>query len=138
MKRFVSVATSIFQLALLAGILALSLLDKKFMGVMRFLANKNRALNATLWADILPIAVSAVMYVTVCWTIVMMVRYGTKGTRRPWILLAVACFTAGTFVLFTNTTVIRAYWFISIVLVVIVILQAVKSLLCGRENSKQR
>ncbi len=128
MKRAISLIASLLQLVLLAGAVALPILEKKFMGFMRFLVNKNRVWNAAPLAAWLPYLLAGLLAAALVWGLVKLFGQKANGHKRPLALLAACCLVAAGFVLFACTAYTRAYWFISAILAVIAALQWVKCL----------
>jgi hypothetical protein len=128
MKRAVSVALSVIQAILLAGAGALVWLDKKSMGVMRYMANKNRIWSRSTWAGWAPALAAVAAAALLIWAVVMMAS-SYKKKKRTWALLAVSGLFAATFIFMANTDLIRAYYFLSFIFAAITLFQWVKCLL---------
>ena len=126
MKRAIFVATSVLQVVLLAGMGALLWLDKNSMGVMRYLANKNRVWNHAPWTGWLLIAAAIAMAALLVWAGWMLVSPKTKTGKGPWLLLALFSVLALLFGLVAKTGTVRPYYFMCIILVLVTLLQAAK------------
>ena len=129
MKRGISVLLSTLQFLLLAGCGALVQLDKKSMGVMRYLANKNRVWGQAMWTSWMPIAVGIAMAGLLVWGCVMLASRKSEGARRPWALLAAASLLSLLFVCAAGTASVRAYYVICIAAAAVTLIQAVKCFL---------
>jgi hypothetical protein len=128
MKRAVSVILSVFQAILLAGAGALVWLDKKSMGVMRYMANKNRIWSRSAWAGWAPALLAAAAAALLIWAVIMTASSRTRK-KRPWALLAASSLFAATFIFIANTNLIRAYYFLSFAFAAVTLFQWVKCLL---------
>ena len=126
MKRIASIILSILQVLLLVGAAVLMCLDKKSMGVMRYLSGKNRVWNGSLWSGWLPILMAVVMAGLLVWAVLMLARKRGKNIKRVFVPLAAISLVAGIFALFTNTTIVRAYWFVCAMLAAAAIIQSLK------------
>jgi hypothetical protein len=126
MKRVVSVIFSVLQLVLLAGIGVLLWLDKNSMGVMRYLANKNRIWNQASWTGWLLIAGAVAMTALLVWACLVLFSPKGKGPKRTWAVLAILSTVTMLFGLIAENGAVRPYYFICIILVNVTLLQAVK------------
>ena len=132
MKRGISVSLSTLQLLLLAGCGALVQLDKKSMGVMRYLANKNRVWGQAVWTSWMPVAVEVAMAGLLVLSIAVLVSGKSKSARRPWALLAAASLLSMLFVCAAEAATVRAYYVICIAATAITVIQAIKCVLGRR------
>ena len=137
MKRGISVALSILQLLFMAGCAALVLLSKKSMGVMRYIANKNRVWGQTTWAAWMPVALGITAAGLIAWAVAMLASRKMTGAKRSSGLLAVMSLSTLLFVYIAKTDAVRAYYFICIAAVAIILIQAVKCALYKGSGAKK-
>lgn len=135
MKRGVSTVSSASQLVLLTGAGMLIWFDKNSMGMMRFLANKNRVWNQELWSSWMPMIAAIVAASLLIWTVIMVVASKSKSSTRSWMLLAALSIGTALFICITDTTLVRAYYFISFIFMCVVLLQVVKCILITTKQS---
>ncbi len=135
MKRGISTVSSALQLVLLTSAGMLVWFDKNSMGVMRFLANKNRVWNQELWSSWVLMIAAVVAAGLLIWTVIMVVSSKGKSSKWSWMLLAALSIGAALFICITNTTLVRAYYFISFIFMCVVLLQVVKCILTTTKQS---
>jgi hypothetical protein len=96
------------------------------MGVMRYVANKNRVWGQADWCGWVLIVVGVFMAILFVWAAMMLASSKTNGKKRSWVLLALASLSTGGFTVFVNSGIIRAYYFFIVIFVIIVAFQLAK------------
>ena len=128
---------SVLQVLLLISAYAIQYFSMKKMGMMRYVVFKNHS-----WENQYPIG--AIQYIVIALLVVLAVISILLYVRRKYTLykstlrmiLAQVIITL-IFVFFTvtySTESYRSYYFISIILAIITVIQAIKILACKKEN----
>jgi hypothetical protein len=126
MKRRVTIMLCGLQTALLASASALPWLEKRFMSVTRYLANKNRLWGQSGLSGWLPTAVEALMAGALVLVLARLTAAKTNGTQRPLLLLVTFSLTSVLFIFIFDSKIIRSYNFILIIIALLAIIQIIK------------
>lgn len=136
-KKFFYWIFSVLQVLLLISAYAIQYFSMKKMGMMRYVVFKNHS-----WENQYPMV--AIQYSVIALLVVLAVisillylrRKYTLGKGALRMILAQVIITL-VFVFFTvtySTESYRSYYFISIILAIILLIQAIKVLVCKKEN----